>query len=65
MTGQRRMHRDNINTAVESGFRMETLYAAQAHLFQSDDDSFNRLFLFVNSDLLPYSSLRTDSIFPC
>ena len=63
MTGQRRMERDNINSAVESAFKIETLFAAQAHLFQSDDDSFNRLFLFVNSDLLPYSSLRTDSLF--
>ena len=63
MTAQRRMHRDTINSAVENGFRTSTLEGAKHHLFQSVDDSFPRLFFYVNSDLLPYSSLRTDSIF--
>ena len=63
MTSQRRMFRDDINSSDRANQRISSIMAAQHHLFQSVDDSFPRLFFYVTSDLLPYSSLRTDSIF--
>ena len=48
----------NFYYAVSGGFGTLEKYARYIHI----DESAARLFLYVNSDILPYSSLRKDSL---
>ena len=63
LTSSRRFDRANRLSQISHDFRFTSFDQVQHHEFQNDDESFNRLFMYVVSDLLPYSSLRTDSLF--
>tara|TARA_R100000426_G_scaffold3761_1_gene6117 strand:+ start:3536 stop:9721 length:6186 start_codon:yes stop_codon:yes gene_type:complete len=63
LTSSRRFDRANRLSQISHDFRFTSSDQVQHHEFQNDDESFNRLFMYVVSDLLPYSSLRTDSLF--
>ena len=59
----RRQGRGGVNGFVDIGSDFARNTIIRKHTFESVDNSFPRLFFYITSDLLPYSSLRTDSIF--
>ena len=61
-------HTNKTSTRIPIGtdssdFGQDTRMASIKSAFYNLDNSFHRLFLYINSDILPYSSLRKDSIF--
>lgn len=63
ISNMRRQGRDLTTSLIHPDDRASRDTVGRKHLFESVDDSFPRLFFYITSDLLPYSSLRTDSIF--
>lgn len=63
ISNMRRQGRDLTTSLIHPDVRASRDTVGRKHLFESVDDSFPRLFFYITSDLLPYSSLRTDSIF--
>lgn len=63
ISNMRRQGRDLTTSLIHPDVRASRDTLGRKYLFESVDDSFPRLFFYITSDLLPYSSLRTDSIF--
>lgn len=63
MTSMRRQGRTSSTILSKIDSRVSNDNIGRKHFFESVDDSFPRLFFYITSDLLPYSSLRTDSLF--
>jgi len=61
-------HTNSVKTRALPFYGLSPLSDFNAHIFRKNalentDNSFLRLFLYINSDILPYSSLRKDSLF--
>jgi hypothetical protein len=58
-------HTDNLLSRYSIGIDRDSDNAAifRKNGYENIDNSFLRLFIYINSDILPYSSLRKDSLF--